>query len=240
MKATGILTALGFLGLTVMLRPVAWSKQPMSERIGWATKNSLTQGTPPAQQPDAGGKPDSPGTGSFALYLPASIHALVRDPLGRRVGSDGKQVFREIVGSSYVEEQVTDRPKDRVQASDATRVLFIPNPAEGVYQLEFYGVTGRLAEAHLYRYTNDGRPQVAETFALDLSPGATATRTATYSTKSGDLNGDGLVDNSDLNIIRAAYGRKRKQPGFDSVADTNRDGVVDDLDLSYVVRNFKR
>lgn len=52
----------------------------------------------------------------------------------------------------------------------------------------------------------------------------------------GDLNGDGLVDCTDLSIVRAALGKGASESGFDSRADTNQDGVVDVKDLAFVAQ----
>jgi hypothetical protein len=54
----------------------------------------------------------------------------------------------------------------------------------------------------------------------------------------GDLNGDGKVDCSDLAIVRASFGKRSGQPGFDSRADTNNDGVVNVRDLSFVAQKL--
>jgi MBG domain (YGX type)/Dockerin type I domain len=48
----------------------------------------------------------------------------------------------------------------------------------------------------------------------------------------GDLNGDGVVDCNDLNIIKASFGKKAGQAGFDPRADINGDGIVNVIDLS--------
>lgn len=48
----------------------------------------------------------------------------------------------------------------------------------------------------------------------------------------GDVNGDGLVDCTDLALIRAAFGNRT----FDPRADVNGDGVVDVRDLAYVAQ----
>lgn len=50
----------------------------------------------------------------------------------------------------------------------------------------------------------------------------------------GDVNGDGKVDCADLAIIKAAFGKKCGQAGFDPRADVNKDCVVDIRDLSWV------
>ena len=54
----------------------------------------------------------------------------------------------------------------------------------------------------------------------------------------GDLNGDGKVDCSDLAVVRASFGRRTGQTGFDARADTNADGVVNIRDLSMVARQL--
>jgi hypothetical protein len=45
-------------------------------------------------------------------------------------------------------------------------------------------------------------------------------------TTPGDLNGDGTVDCADLAIIKASFGTRKGQAGFDARADTTNDGVV--------------
>ncbi len=52
----------------------------------------------------------------------------------------------------------------------------------------------------------------------------------------GDLNGDGVVNCADLAIIKASFGKKTGQAGFDPRADVNGDGVVNVIDLAFVSR----
>jgi hypothetical protein len=59
-----------------------------------------------------------------------------------------------------------------------------------------------------------------------------------HSAPTGDLNGDGLVGCDDLAIVKASFGKKVGQPGFDPRADVNGDGVVNVLDLSIVARQL--
>jgi MBG domain (YGX type)/Dockerin type I domain len=54
----------------------------------------------------------------------------------------------------------------------------------------------------------------------------------------GDLNGDGVANCDDLKIVKAAFGKKTGQAGFDTRADVNHDGVVNILDLSYVAKQL--
>jgi hypothetical protein len=49
-----------------------------------------------------------------------------------------------------------------------------------------------------------------------------------------DLNEDGHVDCNDMAIIRASYGKRTGQAGFDPRADVNHDGIVNVYDLSFV------
>lgn len=53
-----------------------------------------------------------------------------------------------------------------------------------------------------------------------------------------DVNGDGVVNCVDLHLVRASFGRKISQSGFDPRADINKDGLVNILDLSAVAREI--
>jgi hypothetical protein len=54
----------------------------------------------------------------------------------------------------------------------------------------------------------------------------------------GDVNGDGKVDCADLAIIKASFGKKCGQTGFDPRADLNGDCVVDVRDLAIVSKQL--
>ena len=54
----------------------------------------------------------------------------------------------------------------------------------------------------------------------------------------GDVNQDGVVNCADIAIVKAAFGTRRGQSGFDARADVNNDGVVNILDLSYVSQHL--
>jgi hypothetical protein len=50
----------------------------------------------------------------------------------------------------------------------------------------------------------------------------------------GDLNGDQVVNCADLKIVKASFGKRQGQSGYDSRADVNGDKVVDINDLMFV------
>jgi uncharacterized repeat protein (TIGR01451 family) len=53
-----------------------------------------------------------------------------------------------------------------------------------------------------------------------------------------DLNDDGVADSGDLNIIKASYGRRCGETGFNRVADINQDCVVNAIDLGFVSKGL--
>jgi hypothetical protein len=50
----------------------------------------------------------------------------------------------------------------------------------------------------------------------------------------GDVNRDGKVDCADLAIVRALFGKKTGEPGFDARADVVADSIIDVRDLAFV------
>jgi hypothetical protein len=62
----------------------------------------------------------------------------------------------------------------------------------------------------------------------------TPTPTPTVTGKSGDANGDNVVDELDFSILMADWGKTGSSP-----ADFNKDNVVDELDFSLLMANWK-
>ena len=54
----------------------------------------------------------------------------------------------------------------------------------------------------------------------------------------GDVNGDALVNCADVAIVKASFGKRAGQPGFDARADLTRDGRVNVVDLTIVSRRL--
>lgn len=55
---------------------------------------------------------------------------------------------------------------------------------------------------------------------------------------STDLNGDGIVNQEDISIVRASFGTKNGDSTFNPAADLNGDGVVDITDVTAVARSI--
>lgn len=54
----------------------------------------------------------------------------------------------------------------------------------------------------------------------------------------GDINGDGVVDHTDLNILLESYGKISSDTDYNADADLNKDGVVDVRDLGILATNM--
>jgi hypothetical protein len=72
-----------------------------------------------------------------------------------------------------------------------------------------------------------GAPVVADSTAL-LFTGKVA----------GDVTGDGVVNCSDVAAVRAGFGRRRGQPGYNAAADLNNDGLINVVDLGLVTQRL--
>ena len=86
-------------------------------------------------------------------------------------------------------------------------------------------------------YTITETGEIADIFGTPTPFTETQTVTASGPLP-GDLNGDGSVGCDDLAIVKASFGKKVGQQGFDPRADVNGDGVVNVLDLSIVAKEL--
>lgn len=68
------------------------------------------------------------------------------------------------------------------------------------------------------------------------APSASQPVTVTITPVPGDVNGDGEVNCLDMYAVKASFGKRTGQAGFNAAADVNRDGVVNILDQTYVSR----
>ena len=68
---------------------------------------------------------------------------------------------------------------------------------------------------------------------IEIKPAVAETTTQVIASPA-DMNRDGKVNCSDLAIVKASFGKKRGQTGYDSRPDVNSDGIVDVRDLAFV------
>jgi len=176
-----------------------------------------------------------PGSGAFVVYADGVVQVLVTDPATRRVGYSGGVIYNEIPGAYYGDEQIaSDAPDNPSGSLPLTRVLFLPSPLEGFYQVQVTGQQTGSGSVRVYRYNKQNLPQTIQTISTNLMPGQIMTQTTTYSAKPGDVNGDGYVNAADLAIVQASFGKHLGQAGYNPAADINGDGVVDIRDLAFV------
>ena len=177
-----------------------------------------------------------PGSGAFVIHADEGVQVLVTDPVGRRVGFSPSGIVKEVVESYYGDQSLTeDDPFSGADYSSSnTRFLFIPSPAEGFYQIQIIGVTPGPAGVVVSRYNTENLPQTVQRYTVDLLPGSSVTRTVPYSTKKGDVNGDGFVDDDDLAIVQASIGAKLGDPDYEPAADLNGDGIINVYDVAII------
>jgi hypothetical protein len=54
----------------------------------------------------------------------------------------------------------------------------------------------------------------------------------------GDVDGSGSVTCTDYSLLKASFGKRIGQPGFNLAADLNADGVVDIRDLFLIAKQL--
>jgi uncharacterized repeat protein (TIGR01451 family) len=140
-----------------------------------------------------------------------------------------------LAGGRFLDKQWTAVDIPRQGASTCRFEIPQPEDAPTIIQ-EFPG--GRVYVAYT-AFTGSGpslRGQIMLSYSSDC--GQTWSRPRDISTTPDpDLNDDGIVTTADLNVVRASFGRRCGQLGFNAVADINQDCVVNVLDLSYVSRS---
>jgi hypothetical protein len=99
----------------------------------------------------------------------------------------------------------------------------------------------------VHAFRKDGKAQPPVRLKGNVAAGSSFTFTLNYSSTGtsadlkqvvGDVNGDAKVDCTDVAVVRAAFGKKAGQPGFNPSADLNVDSVVDVRDLLAVTQHL--
>lgn len=174
---------------------------------------------------------------------------LVTDSAGRRTGRDpvSGNSLQEIAGSAYFVDHLEDSLTSNV-ASDTANMIVIPTAEEGMFTIVAYGVNTGPSNILIRAFSQDGSPQPPIMFSGKAEPGSTSTYLVRYTSVTGtstvvtplpgDRNGDGVVNCVDVDIVKASFGKRLGQAGFDPRADANADGVVDVIDLATVAKEL--
>ncbi|MEK7521058.1 MAG: hypothetical protein AAB560_03195, partial [Patescibacteria group bacterium] len=103
-------------------------------------------------------------TASIYLYLASPAELLIVDPLGRKLGKDpiANTVYNEIPDGSYTQEGpiiTSDTSLDPNQIHK-TKVIYIPTPVEGNYDIRVIGTDTGIYEISTLIYDNQGARRV--------------------------------------------------------------------------------
>lgn len=156
--------------------------------------------------------------------------------------SSSVQIGNVISQSPSAGANVADGSAVNLVISTGPAPIMVPNVVGSTQSTAASAITG--AGLALGTLTSQSSNSVASGTVISESPAAgtsVAVGTAVNLVISsgplkGDLNGDGVVNCADLAIVRASFGKRAGQAGFDSRADVNGDGVVNIIDLSTEAR----
>jgi hypothetical protein len=184
--------------------------------------------------------------GAVSVTANSPVELLMVDPQGRQLGHlNGTDVFQIPLGSYVRDFPQADPTGMGTVNGDPTgiKTAAVSSPLTGTY---FVVVTGTATGAYTLRIRSlgsNGALQPTVTVTGNVGPGSSQTYSvivnpnsgpATASQIVGDVNGDGVVNCADLDIVKASFGKKLGQAGFDGRADVNVDGIVNLLDLQIV------
>lgn len=149
-------------------------------------------------------------------------------------------------GSYFVDIEASPHPTGLLAAPGATLTIPLSNTKKPGTALTLYKVNPGTNPATL-----SPEPSVSGGFVVGhVNPdgiSATFTGLASFSTVvglvsngqiPGDVNADGKLDCADVAIVKASFGKRTGQTGFDPRADINGDGFVDVNDLAFVLKQL--
>lgn len=177
--------------------------------------------------------PDLPGAVYGIIQDPGSVNVALVNSNGLTAGTlpNGKVTFD--IPLSFVYQSSTNPAVLLGNLGAGTYLVILTGTASGDYELAVstqVGINanpqqtapGYIAQGASVGYqvtiTNEGLTQPISSFPI----------------VPGDLNGDGKVDCMDVDVVKASFGKKTGQSGFNAWADVNDDGVVNILDLAFV------
>jgi hypothetical protein len=154
-------------------------------------------------------------------------------------------------GNLFNGKTTLDIPQSLLYSSTSNPAVILQNPPDGGYQVVLTGLHtgGYELSVSATSFNHQSSQQVmngtiaqgaSTAYQLDLSTSNVGqTQTVNLGTLvPGDLNGDERVNCADLAVVKASFGKKTGQAGFNAWADINDDGVVNILDLSMVAKQL--
>jgi hypothetical protein len=197
---------------------------------------------------------DAHGQSLAALTFSTNRNAtlLVTDPNGKKTGYDGLlgTTIQSIPSSAYFVDQITDDVSAQ-PASETSHSVSINNPnVSGTYTIGVTGlrsgplvleITGVSTSRKVFppiRVSAVAAAGSTASFVLTLSPSGSIL--GSLNPIIGDVNGDAVVDCSDVAVVRCALGKRTGQAGFDGRADVNADRMVDVRDLDFVSQKLPK
>jgi hypothetical protein len=184
----------------------------------------------------------------LSINVGSNASILLTDPNGNKTGTDtqGNEIDNIPLSTHYDDAIADDLTGEAVDGVDHFINLF--QPAAGTYLLQISGLELGSFDGSVQMISTDGTLQKAEAMSGQVEQGSVATYRITVSPTPGsiptvaailgDVNGDGQVNCSDLDIVKVSFGKSTGQAGFDARADVNHDGIVNILDLSIVARQL--
>jgi hypothetical protein len=119
-----------------------------------------------------------------------------------------------------------------------------PKTADGTYQLRGYltvsaDETGAVSAGETQASVKVSM-QSGEVLRLEAQPGGVTTDANKGNYRTGDLDGDGVINFGDFLRFAAAFGKRSGMAAFDSLADMDQNGEVDFADFLNFAAHYGR
>src|SRR5262249_8136709 len=147
------------------------------------------------------------------------------------------KLLEEIPQSAHFSLSIDDGETGDVISGSDVHAVQIFQPSSGNYKIVVTGISQGPFSLTVTPFSATGEVQSPMVVSGNIKlPGSSTTYQLTYDSWGstppiaqmlmGDRNGDGVVNCADLAIVKASFGKKSGQVGFDPRADANGDGVV--------------
>ena len=196
--------------------------------------------------------PPDQSIGALDISVDNNATLLVTDGNKNQTGeveSTGK-TLQNIPNSSYIVDTIVGDITHEVPSQSGHSVEIFA-PADGKYTIAVNGTASGTYHLSIRAFSRDASPEPDIVLSGTSAPGSVTTYEVSYASAVGgvttatktqiakaDLNEDGVIDCADLAIVKASFGKKFGQIGFDPRADINGDGVVNIFDLSIVAKQL--